>query len=109
MMDNPTPVTASYYGEPGSYFNGRRAADGSRFDGKQMTAAHRTLPYGTMLQLRGSRGSVWVRITDRGPFIRGRQLDLSYHAFRRVEPVSRGVARLQLLRVVYPSPRSGTR
>ncbi|WP_407664048.1 septal ring lytic transglycosylase RlpA family protein [Microvirga alba] len=67
---------ASWYG-PG--FHGRRTASGERFNTNDMTAAHRTLPFGTrVLVVNKQTGrSVVVRINDRGPFVRGRVIDLS--------------------------------
>nr|WP_289055456.1 septal ring lytic transglycosylase RlpA family protein [uncultured Psychrobacter sp.] len=66
----------SYYG---SKFHGKRTASGSIFDMNALTAAHRTLPFGTKVQVTNqkTKQSVIVKITDRGPFIRGRILDLS--------------------------------
>lgn len=74
---------ASWYG-PG--FHGRRTASGERFDQGAMTAAHRTLPFGARVRvtLLGSGKAVVVRITDRGPFVRGRVIDLSKGAARRL-------------------------
>lgn len=67
---------ASWYG-PG--FHGRRTASGERFNQGAMTAAHRTLPFGARVRvtLLGSGRAVVVRISDRGPFVRGRVIDLS--------------------------------
>jgi len=72
---------ASWYG-PG--FHGRLTANGERFNSNAYTAAHKTLPFGTMVRVTNlSNGrSVLVRINDRGPFIRGREIDLSAQAAR---------------------------
>jgi rare lipoprotein A len=69
---------ASQYGI-GDGYHGKRAADGSIFNTYAMTAAHRTLPFGTHVTVtnRNTGKSVTVRITDRGPFVRGRCIDLS--------------------------------
>ena len=74
---------ASWYG-PG--FHGNRTANGERFDMHQFTAAHRTLPLGSVARVRSlSNGrTVTVRINDRGPFVRGRILDLSLAAAQRL-------------------------
>jgi len=64
------------------YHHGTRTANGERFVPDGMTAAHKTLPFGTKLHLTRNGRSVIVRINDRGPFIRGRQLDLSRGAAR---------------------------
>ncbi|WP_345814591.1 septal ring lytic transglycosylase RlpA family protein [Paraburkholderia sp. PREW-6R] len=70
---------ASWYG---SAFNGRRTASGERYDMNALTAAHRTLPLGACVRVTsvGSAHSVVVRINDRGPFVRGRVIDLSHAA-----------------------------
>ena len=70
---------ASWYG---SAFQGRRTASGERFDMNQLTAAHKTLPLGTVVQVRNPLNgkTVDVTINDRGPFIKGRIIDLSYRA-----------------------------
>lgn len=84
---------ASYYGNRAG-----RTASGEKLDPKAFTAAHRTLPFGTIVRvtaLKSSR-SVDVRINDRGPFIRGRVIDLSPAAFARIAPLSRGVVRVRL-------------
>jgi rare lipoprotein A len=74
---------ASYYG-PG--FHGRRTASGERFNSRELTAAHRTLPFGTRVRVHNlSTGrSVDVRINDRGPFARHRIIDLSEAAGGRI-------------------------
>jgi rare lipoprotein A len=74
-------VTASWYG-PG--FHGRKTASGERFNQNAMTAAHKTLPFGTKVRVTYRGQSVVVRITDRGPFIKGRTLDLSKAAAERI-------------------------
>ena len=70
---------ASWYG-PG--FQGRRTASGEIFDTYELTAAHKTLPFGTLLKVTnlGNEKSVIVRVNDRGPFVKGRIIDLSYAA-----------------------------
>ena len=88
-------VHASFYGV-GDGFHGLRAADGSRFDAHGLTTAHRSLPFGTRLRVTNpaNNRSVTVTVTDRGPFIAGRSLDLSYGAFSRIASPSQGVARV---------------
>jgi rare lipoprotein A (peptidoglycan hydrolase) len=81
---------ASYYGEE---FDSLRTASGEPFDPDAMTAAHRTLPFGTRVRvtnLANGRSTV-VRINDRGPFVKGRVLDLSYGAARALRLVGPGV------------------
>jgi rare lipoprotein A (peptidoglycan hydrolase) len=82
---------ASYYGY------GRRTASGERFNASGMTAAHRSLPFGTHVQVTdvASGRSVVVTINDRGPFVRGRVLDLSRGAAQALGITGRGVARIR--------------
>ncbi len=82
---------ASWYG-PG--FHGRRTANGERFDTGEMTAAHRTLPFGTRARVCTRRRCVSVRINDRGPFIAGRVVDLSHAAAQELGITDTGVARV---------------
>src|SRR5260370_11233541 len=81
---------ASYYGNE----SGSNTASGQRFNQNAMTAAHRTLPFGTKLRVTHRDRSVVVTINDRGPFVRGRVLDLSTGAARAVGLTSAGVARV---------------
>ena len=77
---------ASHYGV-GDGYGGRRTASGERMSPGAMTAAHKTLPFGTRVRVTAANGrSVVVRINDRGPFIRGRCIDLSTGAFRAMAP-----------------------
>jgi rare lipoprotein A len=97
----PDPVLAegmaSFYG-PG--FEGKLTANGERFDQARLTAAHRTLPFGTCLRvLNVANGrQVEVRVNDRGPYAAGRILDLSAAAAQRLGMLASGVARVQLRR-----------
>ena len=81
---------ASYYGNE----SGSKTASGQRFNQNAMTAAHRTLPFGTKLKVTHGGQSVVVTINDRGPFIRGRVLDLSTGAARAVGLTGAGVGRV---------------
>ena len=81
---------ASFYGNE----SGSKTASGARFNQNAMTAAHRSLPFGTKLRVTHGGRSVVVTINDRGPFIRGRVLDLSTGAARAVGLTSRGVGRI---------------
>ncbi len=78
---------ASYYGSE----SGKRTASGARFNPMGMTAAHRTLPFGTRLKVTHGSRSVMVTVNDRGPFIRGRVLDLSKGAAQAIGLTGRGV------------------
>ena len=86
---------ASYYGRR---FHGRRTANGERFDMAAMTAAHRTLPFGSRVRVTNPRNgrSVVVRINDRGPFVRGRTIDVSRGAAEQLGMVNAGHARVEL-------------
>jgi rare lipoprotein A len=81
---------ASWYGVP---FNGRRASNGEIYDMYKLTAAHRTLPFETMVRVTNLNNgkSTVVRITDRGPFVDNRIIDLSLAAAREVDSVGAGV------------------
>jgi rare lipoprotein A len=81
---------ASFYGNE----SGSRTASGQRFNQNAMTAAHRSLPFGTRLRVTHGGRSVIVTINDRGPFIRGRVLDLSTGAARAIGLTSAGVGRV---------------
>ncbi len=87
--------TASWYG-PG--FHGRRTASGERFDQEALTAAHPHLPFGTRVLVRreDTGETVVVRINDRGPFKRGRIIDLSYAAARAIGMDRSGTAPVAL-------------
>ncbi|CCH65425.1 Rare lipoprotein A precursor [Richelia intracellularis HM01] len=82
---------ASFYGYDGS---GNKTASGEKFNPEAMTAAHRTLPFGTRVRVTNPHNgrSVIVRINDRGPFIQGRVIDLSYGAARVLGIIRRGIA-----------------
>jgi rare lipoprotein A len=84
---------ASWYGP-----SGHRTADGEKYNGSGMTAAHKTLPLGTMARVTNlSNGeSVMVRITDRGPFAHGRILDLSESAAKKIDLYRMGVAKVRI-------------
>jgi rare lipoprotein A len=86
---------ASWYGKA---LHGRRTASGERFDMHALTAAHRTLPFGTIVRVTEVRSgrSVNVRINDRGPFRRDRIIDLSYEAARKLGFIARGTARVEI-------------
>lgn len=92
---------ASWYGIP---YHGRRAANGETYDMEKMTAAHRTLPFGTWVEVNNlDNGKVTsVRITDRGPFVRGRIIDLSKAAAREIDMLGPGIAEVRLKIVAEP-------
>ena len=82
-------MMASYYGRA---LEGNRMANGQPFDADAYTAAHKTLPFGTKLEVTYGGRSVRVAITDRGPYVAGRDLDLSLAAAKKLGMISRGVA-----------------
>lgn len=94
---------ASWYGVP---YHGRRAANGEIYDMHKMTAAHRTLPFDTVVRVTNARNgrTTEVRINDRGPFVEGRIIDLSFAAAQAVDMVGAGTApvRLELLSGPHP-------
>lgn len=87
--------SASYYA---ARFHGRRTASGERFDNADMTAAHRTLPFGSLVRVTNPANgrSVVVRINDRGPFTRDRMIDVSRAAAEELGLVARGHATVEL-------------
>ena len=97
----PAPVgyseegNASWYGNP---FHGRRASNGEVYDMYKLTAAHRTLPFETMVRVTNLNNgkSTTVRITDRGPFVDNRIIDLSLAAAREIDSVGPGVVPVRL-------------
>ncbi|MEP7027747.1 MAG: septal ring lytic transglycosylase RlpA family protein [Candidatus Eisenbacteria bacterium] len=86
---------ASYYGRE---FEGRRTASGERYRAGELTAAHRTLPFGTRVRVTnlGNGRSVEVVVNDRGPHRRGRVIDVSRRAAERLGMVREGVARVRV-------------
>ena len=89
------------YGESSYYadkFHGRKTANGEIFDMYKKTAAHKTLPFNTMLEVTNleNNQSVIVRVNDRGPFVGNRILDLSYGAAREIDMISSGVVRVKI-------------
>jgi len=111
----PVPVPANYseegiaswYGVP---YHGRRAANGEIYDMYKLTAAHRTLPFDTVVRVINKKNGkqVEVRITDRGPFVEGRIIDLSLGAARELDIVGMGIAPVRLTLVSSPgNPEAG--
>ena len=86
---------ASWYGPR---FHGRRTASGERYDQHALTAAHKTLPFGTLVRVRSltTGKEVGVRVTDRGPFVRGRIIDVSRAAAEALGMMGLGVKRVSL-------------
>jgi len=86
---------ASYYAHK---YHGRTTANGETYDENKMTAAHKTLPFGTTVRVTNLANGkkVVVRINDRGPFIKGRIIDLSYKAAGELDYISRGVVKVRV-------------
>jgi peptidoglycan lytic transglycosylase len=86
---------ASYYG---SEFAFRRTSSGEMFDPHEMTAAHRTLPFGTKIRVTNLANGrrVVLRVNDRGPYRKGRVVDVSYAAARKLGFANRGIARVRI-------------
>jgi len=96
---------ASWYG-PG--FHGKTTANGETYDQSAMTAAHRTLPFNTVVRVTNVENgkSVTVRINDRGPYVNNRVIDLSYAAAREIGMIDAGLARVRLQLVSSEAPVS---
>ncbi|HED03761.1 MAG TPA: septal ring lytic transglycosylase RlpA family protein [Candidatus Fraserbacteria bacterium] len=96
---------ASWYGPK---FQGRRTSSGERFDMNQMTAAHKSLPFGTIVRVVDlkTQRSVVVRINDRGPFIPGRIIDLSYAAAKKLGIIGPGTALVGLKIISRPAEKA---
>ncbi len=107
----PVPIgytetgVASWYGHP---YHGRHAANGEIYDMEKLTAAHLTYPFGTWVRVENleNRKSVVVRITDRGPFVKGRCIDLSRAAARAIDMIGPGTSRVRLVVVSPPEERA---
>jgi rare lipoprotein A len=98
---------ASWYGVP---YNGRRSANGEVYDMEKLTAAHRSLPFDTWVEVTNlaNRKSVDVRITDRGPFVKGRIIDLSLAAAREIDMVAAGTVRVRIKVIPKKQPVAST-
>lgn len=93
-------MVASWYGPN---FHGRNTANGEVYDQMGLTAAHKNLPFGTVLRLTNPKNdkTVLVRINDRGPYFEGRQIDLSLGAAEALGMVNKGVVKLKVEEMVY--------
>lgn len=102
VLYNPHPVTVEF--GIASWYKDKRTASGERFNGSAMAAAHKKLPFGTMVRVVDlkTNKSITVRINDRGPYIRGRVIDLTIGAARALGTYHRGIAkvRLEILREI---------
>lgn len=82
------------------YSHGTRTASGEKFNPQGMSAAHKTLPFGTKLRLTRGDKSVIVKINDRGPFVKGRDIDLSMGAAKALGCLRMGVCTLEVERIL---------
>jgi rare lipoprotein A len=100
---------ASWYGNP---YHGRRSANGEIYDMEKLTAAHRTLPFDCWVEVTNLNNGrkVQVRITDRGPFVEGRIIDLSRAAARQIEMIGPGIVKVRMEVIAAPaiSPSGGS-
>ncbi|HUU49679.1 MAG TPA: septal ring lytic transglycosylase RlpA family protein [Nitrospinota bacterium] len=99
---------ASWYGED---FHGRKTANGETYNMYSVSAAHKTLSFGTLVNVRDLENgkTLLVRINDRGPFIRGRIIDLSYGAAKKLDMVEKGIAKVRITVVKWESPKTKKR
>jgi rare lipoprotein A len=95
---------ASWYGKD---FHGKRTSNGEIYDMYAMTAAHKTLPLGTLVRVKNleNQREIDLRINDRGPFVRGRIIDLSYNAAKHLDIVRRGTAPVEVVALGVQSSR----
>lgn len=94
------PIAEGYASWYGGALRGHLTANGERFNPSALTAAHRTLPFGTCLHVENVENgrSVNVRVNDRGPYVNGRIVDVSEAAARRLDMLHEGVGRVRLFR-----------
>lgn len=99
-ITEPTGI-ASFYGRE---WNGRKTACGEIFNTDSLTCAHKTLPFGTMLKVTNKKNgkSVVVRVTDRGPYVKGRIIDLTLAAAKQIDMVHSGVVPVEIAQVFTP-------
>lgn len=92
---------ASWYGYP---YHGRRSSNGEIYDMEKLTAAHRTMPFGTVVRVQNLSNDLTtdVRITDRGPFVDGRVIDLSKAAAREIKMIGPGTAKVRVRVIALP-------
>jgi rare lipoprotein A len=86
---------ASYYGDE---FHGKKTASGEIYNKWALTCAHKKIPFGTKLRITNleNKKSVVVKVNDRGPFIRGRIIDLSYAAAKKIGMIKHGVVKVKI-------------
>lgn len=88
----PKSGVASYYHNS---LHGRKTANGEIYDMSKLTCAHKTLPFGTILKVYNGEDTVQVVVNDRGPFIKGRDIDLSLAAAKKLKMIKQGVIKVK--------------
>ena len=90
-------MKASYYADK---FHGKKTASGKLYSRDSLTCAHKSFPFGTILKVTNPRNEkeIYVKVTDRGPFVRGRSIDLSYAAAKKIGVIGHGVASVDIFR-----------
>ena len=109
LSDPPKPIktwvgNASWYGPE---FDGKKTANGERFDAESLTAAHPNLPFGSLVRVVNTRSGKFevVRINDRGPYQEGREIDVSYRVARKIGLLDSGVSQVRLELMQLPERR----
>ena len=97
-LARPAARESASQGVASFYSNQQETASGEKFDGHELTAAHPTLPFGTKLRVTDVKTgrSVTVRVNDRGPYVPGRIVDVSYSAAQSLGMIGKGVANVRL-------------
>lgn len=93
----PSYGRASFYSKASFYGGYKITANGERFNPKSMTAAHKTLPFGSIVKIENINNgkTVMVKINNRGPYVKGRDLDLTAGAFEKIAPLKQGVVSIR--------------
>src|SRR6201997_1073573 len=109
LSDPPKPIktwvgNSSWYGPE---FNGKKTANGERFDAESLTAAHPNLPFGSLVRIVNARNGKFevVGINDRGPYQEGREIDVSYRVARKIGLIHWGVSQVRLELMQLPERR----
>ena len=94
-IGNTVRGKASWYGE---YFHGKKTASGEKYNMNDLTAASKTLPFGTIVKVKNldNGKSIKVKINDRGPYIEGRMIDLSRASFKKISPLEVGILNVEV-------------
>ena len=106
-LNHPVKPIKTWVGNSSLYgpgFNGRKTANGERFDSEALTAAHPNLPFGSVVRVVNTRNGKFeiVRINDRGPYQEGREIDVSYRVARKIGLIHSGVSQVRLELMALP-------